>query len=90
MFHFCITLSKQKDFSGGSAADNWPANEGDTGLKPDQEDPLEKETAAYSSLLVWEITWTEEPGGLQSMESQRVRHNSGTRPQNNLTKVYVS
>ena len=38
------------------------------------EDPLEKEMAAHSSSLAWEIPWTEEPGGLQSMGSQRVRH----------------
>ena len=35
-----------------------------------QEDPLEKEMATRSSILAWEISWTEEPGGLQSMESQ--------------------
>ena len=40
-----------------------------------REDPLEKEMAAHSSILVWEIPWTEEPGGPQSMESQRVGHN---------------
>ena len=34
--------------------------------------PLEKEMATYSSILVWKIPWTEEPGGLQSMGSQRV------------------
>ena len=39
-----------------------------------QEDPLEKEMATHSSILVWEIPWTEEPGGLQSMELQRVEH----------------
>ena len=38
------------------------------------EDPLEKEMATHSSILVWEIPWTEEPGGLQSMGLQRVRH----------------
>ena len=38
-----------------------------------QEDPLEEEVATYSSILAWEIPWTEEPGGLQSIESQRVR-----------------
>ena len=36
-----------------------------------QEDPLEKEMATRSSTLAWEILWTEEPGGLQSMRSQR-------------------
>ena len=39
-----------------------------------QEDPLEKEMATHSSILAWRIPWTEEPGGLQSMGSQRVRH----------------
>ena len=39
-----------------------------------QEDPLEKEMATHSSILAWEIPWTEEPGGLQSTRSQRVRH----------------
>ena len=38
------------------------------------EDPLEKEMAAQSSILAWKIPWTEEPGGLQSTGSQRVRH----------------
>ena len=35
-----------------------------------QEDPLEKEMTTHSSILAWRIPWTEEPGGLQSMESQ--------------------
>ena len=39
------------------------------------EDPLEKEMAAHSSVLAWKIPWTEEPGGLESMGLQRVRHN---------------
>ena len=39
------------------------------------EDPLEKEMATHSSTLAWEILWTEEPGGLWSMEVQRVRPN---------------
>ena len=38
-------------------------------------DPLEEEMATHSSILAWRIQWTEEPGGLQSMGSQRVRHN---------------
>ena len=38
-----------------------------------QKDPLGKETATHSSILPWEIPWTEEPSGLQSMESQRAR-----------------
>ena len=39
-----------------------------------QEDPLEEGMAAHSSILAWRIPWTEESGGLQSMGSQRVRH----------------
>ena len=38
------------------------------------EDPLEEEMAAHSSTLAWRVPWTEEPGGLQSMGSQRARH----------------
>ena len=41
------------------------------------EDPLEKGMATHSSILAWRIPWTEEPGGLQSMESYRVRHDWG-------------
>ena len=39
------------------------------------EDPLEEEMATHSSILAWRIPWTEEPGGLQSRELQRVRNN---------------
>ena len=39
-----------------------------------QEDPLEKETATHSSILGWRIPWTQEPGGLQSMGSQKIVH----------------
>ena len=42
-----------------------------------QEDPLEKEMATLASTLAWEILWTEEPGRLQSMGQQRVRHGLG-------------
>ena len=40
-----------------------------------REDPLEESTATHSSTLAWKIPWTEEPGRLQSLGSQRVRHN---------------
>ena len=43
-----------------------------------QEDPLEKEMATHSSTLAWKIPWTEEPGRLQSMGSQRVGHDGAT------------
>ena len=39
------------------------------------EDPLEEDTATHSSILAWRIPWTEKPGGLQSMQSQKVGHN---------------
>ena len=39
-----------------------------------REDPLEEKMATHSSILAWEIPWTEEPGGLQFMPSQRVGH----------------
>ena len=45
-----------------------------------QEDPLEKETATNSSILAWRIPWTEDPGGLQSLGSQRVGHDWACMP----------
>ena len=42
------------------------------------EDPVEKGMATHSCILAWRITWTEEPGGLQSMVSQRVGHVTNT------------
>ena len=46
-----------------------------------QEEPLEEEMTIHSSILAWKIPWTEEPGGLQPMGSQRVRHNLLTKQQ---------
>ena len=57
---------------------NPPASAGEVGDLSwilGQEDLLEEEVATLSSILAWRIPWTEEPGGLQSMVSQRVRHN---------------
>ena len=54
---------------------NLPAMQGTWVQSLGQEDPLEKGMAAHSSILAWRIPWTEEPGGLQSMRSQRVGHN---------------
>ena len=54
-----------------------PANAGnrrDAGSILGKEDPLEEGMATHSSILTWRIPWTEEPGGLQSMGSHRVRH----------------
>ena len=55
----------------------------------DQEDPLEKEMATHSSILAWRIPWTEEPSGLQSMGSQRVRHDWATSIQFNSIHMLV-
>ena len=44
-----------------------------------QEDPLEKERATHFSILAWEIPWTQELGGLQSMALQRLRHDLATK-----------
>ena len=48
---------------------------GALGFIPGSERSLEEGMTTHSSILAWEIPWTEEPGGLQSMGSQRVRHN---------------
>ena len=52
-------------------------------LPEGQEEPLEEEMAAHSSILAWKILWTEEPGGLQSLGSQRVRHDWATEHMHN-------
>ena len=53
--------------------ENPPANAGDTSSVPGSEDSLEEEMATHSSILAWEIPWTEEPNRLQSMGSQKNR-----------------
>ena len=58
---------------------NPPANAGESGLIPGLgRGSLEKEMAAFSSILAWETPWTEEPGGLQFMGLQKVRLDLGT------------
>ena len=54
---------------------NSPANAGDMGLTPGWGRSPAVENATPSSILAWEVTWTEEPGGLQSMGSLRVGYN---------------
>ena len=73
-FHFCLFCG----FPGDTVVKNPPANAGharDAGSIPGLENPLEEGMATHSSILAWRIPWTEEPGGLESMGSQRVRHN---------------
>ena len=64
-------------FPGGSVVKNLPAVQETRGTQVQllgQEDPLEEGMATHSSILAWRIPWTEEPGGLQAMGSQRERH----------------
>ena len=64
-----ITSSSIRGLPDGSVVKNLPASEGEMGW----EDPLERGMAAHSSILAWEIPWTEGPGGLQSMGLQKNR-----------------
>ena len=61
-------------FPNGSVVENLPAIQETRVPSLVREDPLEKEMATQSSIFARKIPWTEEPGGLQSMESQRVGH----------------
>ena len=64
-------------FSGGTAVKNLPASARDARIQVgslSQEDPLEEEKATLSSLLSWEIPWTEEPGRLCPQDHKRIRH----------------
>ena len=63
-----------QDFPGGAVVKNLPANAGearDAGPIPTWKDPMEQKMATPSSILTWEIPWTEEPGGLQFKGSQK-------------------
>ena len=65
-------------FLGGSAVKNPPAMQEMQemwGQSPDQKDPLEEKMATHTRILAGTVPWTEEPGRLQSVGSQRVRHN---------------
>jgi len=69
----CLTHT-QRHFPGGSEGKESACNAGDTGSIPGQADPLEEGMAIHSRILAWRTPWTSEPGGLQSMGSQTVRH----------------
>ena len=55
---------------------NLPAMQETQARSLDQEDPVEKKMAIHFSIIAWRIPWTDEPGGLQSMGLQEVRHDS--------------
>ena len=54
------------------------------------EDPLEKEIATHSSILAWKIPWTEEPGGLQSLGSHRVRQGWATEHEHSIYRASLN
>ena len=70
---FQYSINMLKGFPGGSVVKNLPANVGGAAPSLGWENPLEKEMATHSSILAWEIPWIEEPGGLQSLRSQKRR-----------------
>ena len=61
-------------FPGGSEVNHLPAMQETWVRSLGQEDPPQKEMVTHSSTLAWKITWTEKPGRLQSMGSQRIGH----------------
>ena len=66
---------KDLDFPSGSDSKDLPAMEETQVQSLGPEDPREREMATHSSILAWEIPWTEEPGRLQPVGSQGVGHN---------------
>ena len=70
---FCISIISRASH-GDSDGKESVCSVGDPDLIPGWEDPLEKGMAMHSSILAWRIPWTEEPGRLQSIGSQRVGH----------------
>ena len=66
-------------FPGGSVVKNPPVMQQTWVQSLGLEDPLEKGMANHPSILAWEIPWREEPDGLQSLGSQRVRHDLATK-----------
>ena len=71
----CCGPKALEGFPGGSATQETQVR------SLDGEDPLEKGKATHSSIFAWRIPWTEEPGRLQSMGTQRVEHNLATKQQ---------
>ena len=86
--HWATSLSFTFTLHCPSVVKNLPAEQ-ETQVPFRQEDPLEKEMATHSSILAWEIPWTEEPAGLQSLGSERVGHSRVTeQPQHNKTLCF--
>ena len=85
------SLPHRRDFPGGSDCKASACNVGDLGLIPGSGRSLEKEMATHSGILTWKIPWTEDPGRLQSMRSQRVGHDGASSlfPHKRLSKTSV-
>ena len=75
------------DFPDGSAGKESACNAGELVRSLGWEDPLEKEMATRSGILAWQIPWTEEPCGLQSMGLQKVRYDLATQQQCSWERV---
>ena len=71
-------------FPGGSVVKKLPTKQKTWVESLGWEDPLEEKKTTHSSILAWEIPWTEEPDGLQSMEPQRVKHNLAAKQQQHI------
>ena len=90
---FAVWIYYVWGFPGDSDGKESASSAGDLGLIPGSDDLLEKEVATLSSILAWKIPWTEEPGELQSMGWQRVRHDWETehsKPGNTMITFYHS
>ena len=81
-----VFISEHFGFPGGSDCKESAAMQETWVWSLGQEGPLEKGIATHSSIFAWRIPWTEEPGGLQSMVSQRVEHDFFSP---NVTKLYL-
>ena len=81
-FIYLPLITTSLGFPGGSEEKNLPAVQETHVWSLGREDPLEKGMTTHSSILAWRIPWTEEPGRLQSMGSQRIRHDWVTRTYN--------
>ena len=69
-----ILIVNNKDFPVAQVVKKLPVMQENRVQSLGQEDPLEKGMATLPSILAWRIPWTEEPGGLQSIGSQKIRH----------------
>ena len=74
IWNFVTKMVQIGRFPGGSDDKESACNVGTQVQSLGQEDPLEKEMATHSGILAWRMPWSEEPGGLQSMGSQRIGH----------------